>query len=204
MIKKLFFVVLLSFTCFSLAQDSGTKYIQISDVAQTQHDKIVIYEFFWYGCPHCFNIEPTINKIESNLEEDTILIKVPVALRPSWLNHAKAYYAIQQMKLDDILHEKIFEEIHLNNNRLDTKNKLEEFIEGYGFDKKKFSEYYDSFGTEIRERRSNRLAKQYQINSVPTLVVNGKYLTSGSYVSEYDELYNVVFLLVEKERQNKK
>ncbi len=193
MIKKLLFIILLSFVNIGFAEKSNLKYIQISDEAQTQHEKIVIYEFFWYGCPHCFNIEPTINKIESNLEEDTILVKVPVALRPSWLNHAKAYYALEQMKLDDILHEKIFEEIHLNNNRLDTKNKLEEFIEGHGFDKKKFAEYYDSFGTEIRERRDSRLAKMYQINSVPTLVVNGKYLTSGSYVSEYDELYNIVF-----------
>ena len=84
------------------------KYVQISTERQQESKDIIIYEFFWYGCPHCYNIEPTINQIEDNLKKDTILIKVPVALRNTWEIHAKAYYTLQQMKLDDDLHEKIF------------------------------------------------------------------------------------------------
>ena len=60
--------------------ESAQKYLQISNSSQTENEKIVIYEFFWYGCPHCFNIEPTIDKIESNLDEDTLLIRLPLSL----------------------------------------------------------------------------------------------------------------------------
>ena len=195
-------VITLVFSGFTMAADSSQKYVQISEQAQTESDKIVIYEFFWYGCPHCYNIEPTIDNIEANLDKDTILIKVPVALRDSWELHAKAYYALQQMKLDDNLHEKVFAEIHVNSNRLDTKEKLTNFIREEGYDADKFLNILDSFGTEIRVKKASRLANQYQIKSVPTLIINGKYKTSGSHVSSYEELYDVVQLLVDKERLN--
>ena len=195
-------VLTLVFSGFTMAADSSQKYVQISNQKQTESDKVVIYEFFWYGCPHCYSLEPTINDIESNLDKDTILIKVPVALRDSWELHAKAYYALQQMKLDDNLHEKVFAEIHVNSNRLDTKEKLANFIREEGYDADKFLNILDSFGTEIRIKKASRLANQYQIKSVPTLVINGKYKTSGSHVSSYQELYDVVQLLVDKERLN--
>ena len=195
-------VITLVFSGFTMAADSSQKYVQISNQKQTESDKIVIYEFFWYGCPHCYNIEPTMDNIEANLDKDTILIKVPVALRDSWELHAKAYYALQQMKLDDNLHEKVFAEIHINSNRLDTKEKLAYFIKEEGYDVDKFLNILDSFGTEIRVKKASRLANQYQIKSVPTLIINGKYKTSGSHVSSYEELYDVVQLLVDKERLN--
>ena len=195
-------LILLFFTNIGLSSDTTQKYIQISNQKQTESDKIVIYEFFWYGCPHCYNLEPTMGRIESNLEKDTILVKVPVALRDTWESHAKAYYALQQMNLDDNLHEKIFTEIHINSNRLDTKEKLTQFIEDEGYNSKRFSEIFDSFGTDIRVKKASRLANQYQITSVPTLIINGKYKTSGSFVSSYEELYDVVQLLINKERIN--
>ena len=181
---------------------SSPKYVQISNQKQTESDKIVVYEFFWYGCPHCFNIEPTINQLESELQKDTVLIKVPVALRDTWENHARAYYALRQMNLDDDLHEKLFEEIHINSQRLDTKDSLSQFISNKGYSSKKFEELFDSYGTEIRMNKAERLRKKYQITSVPTLVVNGKYMTSGSYVSSFAELKDVINMLIEKERSN--
>ena len=199
-ITLLLFLTMFSVNAFSA--DNSQKYVQISNQKQTESDKIIVYEFFWYGCPHCYNLEPTIDKIEANLDKDTILIKIPVALRDSWLNHAKAFYVLQQMKLDDNLHEPIFHEIHINGNRLDTKDKLSNFVSDQGYDGESFAKLFDSFGTEIRVNKASRLAKQYQIDSVPTLIVNGKYSTSGSFVSSYDELYNVVNLLIDKERVN--
>ena len=195
-------LILLFLTNTGFSSDTTQKYIQISNQKQTESDKIVIYEFFWYGCPHCYNLEPTMDRIESNLEKDTILVKVPVALRDTWESHAKAYFALQQMKLDDNLHKKIFTEIHINSNRLDTKEKLTQFIEDEGYNSKRFSEIFDSFGTDLRVKKASRLANQYQITSVPTLIINGKYKTSGSLVSSYEELYDVVQLLINKERIN--
>jgi thiol:disulfide interchange protein DsbA len=178
------------------------KYVQISTEKQQESKDIIIYEFFWYGCPHCYNLEPTMDRIEADLEKDTKVVKLPVALRDSWIPHAKLYYALKQMDKIDQVHNLIFEEIHLEDNRLNTEQQMIDFLGKHGIDTKKFIEKYNSFGTEARIKKASNLAKKYQIDSVPTLIINGKFLTSGSYVSSYDELYSVVNLLVERERND--
>ena len=178
------------------------KYVQISTEKQQESKSIIIYEFFWYGCPHCYNLEPTMERIQADLDKDTKIVKLPVALRDSWIPHAKLFYALQQMGKIDEVHNLIFEEIHLEDNRLNTEQQMVDFLGKHGIDTNKFMEKYNSFGTEARIKKASNLAKKYQINSVPTIIVNGKYLTSGSYVSSYDELYSVINLLIERERND--
>ena len=178
------------------------KYVQISTEKQQESKSIIIYEFFWYGCPHCYNLEPTMERIEADLDKDTKIVKLPVALRDSWIPHAKLFYALQQMGKIDEVHNLIFEEIHLEDNRLNTEQQMVDFLGKHGIDTNKFMEKYNSFGTEARIKKASNLAKKYQINSVPTIIVNGKYLTSGSYVSSYDELHSVINLLIERERND--
>ena len=143
-----------------------------------------------------------MERIEADLDKDTKIVKLPVALRDSWIPHAKLYFALQQMGKIDQVHNLIFEEIHLEDNRLSTEQQMIDFLGKHGIDTNEFMEKYHSFGTEARIKKASNLAKKYQINSVPTIIVNGKYLTSGSYVSSYDELYSVINLLIERERND--
>ena len=200
MLKHIQYSLLVLFVILTSNNVFAQKYAQISTEKQTESDQIIIYEFFWYGCPHCFNLEPTMDRIEADLDKDAKVVKVPVALRDSWLPHAKLYYSLSQMDVIDNIHNLIFEEIHIENNRLDNEDVMAQFLGKNGVDTKDFSEKYNSYGTEARIKKASNLARKYQINSVPTIVVNGKYLTSGSFVSSYDELYSVVNLLVERER----
>ena len=199
-IKFTFLALLLILTTSSNV--FAQKYVQISTEKQQESKDIIIYEFFWYGCPHCYNLEPTIDRIEADLEKDTKVVKLPVALRDSWLPHAKLYYALKQMDKIDQVHNLIFEEIHLEDNRLNTEQQMIDFLGKHDIDTDKFIEKYNSYGTEARMKKASNLAKKYQIDSVPTIIINGKFLTSGSYVSSYDELYSVVNLLVERERND--
>ena len=200
MLKHIQYSLLVLFVILTSNNVFAQKYAQISTEKQTESDQIIIYEFFWYGCPHCFNLEPTMDRIEADLDKDARVVKVPVALRDSWLPHAKLYYSLSQMDMIDNIHNLIFEEIHLEDNRLDNEDVMAQFLGKNGIDTKDFREKYNSYGTEARIKKASNLARKYQINSVPTIVVNGKYLTSGSFVSSYDELYSVVNLLVERER----
>ena len=200
MLKHIQYSLFVLFVILTSNNVFAQKYAQISTEKQTESDQIIIYEFFWYGCPHCFNLEPTMDRIEADLDKDAKVVKVPVALRDSWLPHAKLYYSLSQMDVIDNIHNLIFEEIHIENNRLDNEDVMAQFLGKNGIDTKEFREKYSSYGTEARIKKASNLARKYQINSVPTIVVNGKYLTSGSFVSSYDELYSVVNLLVERER----
>jgi len=200
MLKHIQYSLFVLFVMLTSNNVFAQKYAQISTEKQTESDQIIIYEFFWYGCPHCFNLEPTMDRIEADLDRDAKVVKVPVALRDSWLPHAKLYYSLSQMDMIDNIHNLIFEEIHIENNRLDNEDVMAQFLGKNGIDTNDFREKYNSYGTEARIKKASNLARKYQINSVPTIVVNGKYLTSGSFVSSYDELYSVVNLLVERER----
>ena len=113
---------------------------------------------------------------------------------------SKPLKCAQKLGMED--HNLIFEEIHLEDNRLNTEQQMIDFLGKHGIDTNNFMEKYNSFGTEARIKKASNLAKKYQINSVPTIIVNGKYLTSGSYVSSYDELYSVINLLIERERND--
>ena len=200
---KIRFTLLVLFLILTTSSNVfAQKYVQISTEKQQESKDIIIYEFFWYGCPHCYNLEPTMDRIEADLEKDTKVVKLPVALRDSWIPHAKLYYALKQMDKIDQVHNLIFEEIHLEDNRLNTEQQMVDFLGKHGIDTDKFIEKYNSFGTEARMKKASNLAKKYQIDSVPTIIINGKFLTSGSYVSSYDELYSVVNLLVERERND--
>ena len=180
-IKHFIYVLLLSVL---MAQGAyAQKYIQISTEKQQESKDIIIYEFFWYGCPHCYNLEPTMDRIEADLDKDTKIVKVPVALRDSWLPHAKLYYALKQMGKIDDMHNLIFEEIHIENNRLSSEQQIVDFLSRFDINIDEFKQLYNSFGTEARVKKSSNLARKYQINSVPTIIVNGKFLTSGSYLS---------------------
>ena len=202
MFKIKYFLLATIIILITLPNVFAQKYVQISTEKQQESKSIIIYEFFWYGCPHCYNLEPTMERIEADLDKDTKIVKLPVALRDSWIPHAKLYYALQQMGKIDEVHNLIFEEIHLEDNRLNTEQQMVDFLGKHGIDTNKFMEKYNSFGTEARIKKASNLAKKYQINSVPTIIVNGKYLTSGSYVSSYDELYSVINLLIERERND--
>ena len=200
MFKLRYFLLSFLFLLLSSQIVHAQKYVQISTEKQQESKDVIIYEFFWYGCPHCFNLEPTMDRIKADLEKGARIVKVPVALRDSWMPHAKLYYALKQMNKIDDIHNLIFEEIHLEDNRLNTEESMVEFLGKAGIDTKLFLEKYNSYGTEARIKKSSNLARKFQINSVPTIIVNGKYLTSGSYVSSYDELYSVVNLLVERKK----
>tara|TARA_B100001059_G_C17784451_1_gene556228 strand:- start:868 stop:1479 length:612 start_codon:yes stop_codon:yes gene_type:complete len=202
MLKIKYLLVAIFLILVSPSDVFAQKYVQISTEKQQESEDIIVYEFFWYGCPHCYNLEPTMERIEADLDKDTKVVKLPVALRDSWIAHAKLYYALEQMNQIDKVHNLIFEEIHLENNRLNTEQQMIDFLGKHGIDTNEFIEKYNSFGTEARIKKASNLAKKYQINSVPTIIVNGKYLTSGSYVSSYDELYSVVNLLIERERND--
>ena len=111
MFKLRHFLLSLSFLLLSSQVAHAQKYVQISTEKQQESTDVIIYEFFWYGCPHCFNLEPTMDRIEADLEKGARIVKVPVALRDSWMPHAKLYYALKQMNKIDDVHNQIFEEI---------------------------------------------------------------------------------------------
>lgn len=179
---------------------AGNDYQLISPAVKTsQPDKVVVTEIFWYGCPHCFRFEPFVEKWSAGMPDGVIFEQVPSSLNPRWTEHARAYYSFQMMGKLEETHRAFFDAIHLKRQRLNSVDTIAEFVAERGLDEKVFREYYFSFPVETQLRKNVQIEKRYGHNGVPAVIVNGKYLVSGSLAGSNERMIQIINFLVAKE-----
>lgn len=162
--------------------------------------KVEVLEFFWYRCPHCFQLEPALNGWLKTLPKDAQVRRVPAVFRPDWMPGAKLYYTLEQMNLLGKLHDKAFDAYHVENINLNEPAVLGDWIAKQGVDRKKFEGIYDSFSTQSKATQGARLVTAYAITGVPAFVIDGKYTTSVSMTGSPERLFEVLDQLVVKAR----
>lgn len=182
---------------------AGQDYLVLASAQGTSSspDKIEVAEIFWYGCPHCYNLEPRVSEWGKKLATDVSFVRIPVMWNPTNQIHARLFYTAQALgKLED-MHEAIFREIHVNKKMLAEETEIQAFFERFGVSPADFQKTFRSFAVEGQLRRAKDLTQRYQIRSVPQMVVNGKYSTDAPGVKSFDDMFAVVAELVERERQ---
>ncbi len=169
-------------------------------VATTAADgKIEVVEFFWYGCPHCYELEPKLEAWLENKPENVSFIRVPAPLNPKWTVHAQFYYAAEILGLADKLHTPLFKAMHEEKRKLYDKESLIDFAVEQGVDRQKFVDALNSFGVYVKVQNARKLGQRYQLDGVPAIGINGKYKTSGSLAGSYNKMFEIVSKLIAKE-----
>lgn len=146
-------------------------------------NKVEVIEFFWYSCPHCNAFEPVLVDWVKRQGDKIAFKRVPIAFRESFVPEQRLYYALETMGLVDQFHSKVFHSIHLQRRPLNTENAIGDFMAKQGVDRKKFLEVYNSFGVQSKARRASQLQTAYQIDGVPMIAIDGRYLTSPSIIA---------------------
>jgi thiol:disulfide interchange protein DsbA len=157
---------------------------------------IEVREFFWYGCPHCFKLEPYVAGWLKTKPADINFIRTPAALNPVWEQNARGYYAVDMMGLTAKAHAPLFEAIHVKGLRPFDQVALATFYKTQGVDTARFNGLYNSFAVTGKVAQSKALAMKYRLEGVPALVVNAKYVVKG----EDGHALDVVNYLIAKER----
>lgn len=143
-------------------------------------DKVQVLEFFWYACPHCYDLEPHLEAWLKNKPENIEFDRVPAMFqRSDVVMQAKTYYALRLMGLDEKLNEVIFHAIHKQDNKLRTQEEMEKLLGGHGVDLDAYRKAMKSFAVQTQARRAAVLAERFDIRGVPAIVVDGKYRTGG-------------------------
>lgn len=207
--KKLFvaLAMLLSLPmAFAADQYSpGHGYTVIASPVRTENpDKIEVTEVFWYGCPHCFHLEPISQEWQKHIPSDVDFHYMPAVFGRGWEAHARAYYVSELLGIHDKIHTPLFNAIHVEKQRLNTKETLAKFFEKFGVSEASFNKQYDSFAVNSRMSQADSKIRAYGIRGVPSLIVNGKYLVSAETAGGSDNIFNVVDFLIEKERKESK
>ena len=176
--RQLAAALLLSIPFLAHGQQAGKDYAVIHPpLLLHESSKVELIEFFYYGCPECFDLEPFLNEWLQG-RKDVRIIRIP-AFRSSWLPLARTYYALSMLGLEQGLRERIFQAMH-DGIDLNDENVLFSWIGGQGIDTEKFESAYRSRAVRNSIMESEDLARRLGINGVPSLVVDGKFLVLGN------------------------
>ncbi|CAN5907045.1 thiol:disulfide interchange protein DsbA [soil metagenome] len=164
---------------------NGTDYRTLTEAQPTDAGKKVeVTEFFWYSCPHCSAFEPDLEAWVKKQGDKIVLKRVPVIFRPEMIPEQRLYYALESMGKAEEFQKKIFHAIHVEHQRLDNAVAITDFMVKNGIDKQKFTDAYNSFSVEAKLKRAAQLQTAYKIDGVPTMAIDGRYLTSPSIVGQ--------------------
>lgn len=187
------------------ALTAGKEYVLLQPAIETQDPKRVeVMEFFWYGCPHCFTLEPDLTAWVKTLPKGTYFRRIPAVFNPAWSHLARAYYAAELLGVTEKVHYDIFNAIHLSGQNLNNREALLAFVAKLGVNRKQFSQTLDSPEVTARVEASKRLGAAAQLQGVPALVIDGKYQTSVSQTGGHEQLFATANELIAKAHASKK
>jgi thiol:disulfide interchange protein DsbA len=190
---------------------AGVHYELVEPFEKTSPDKIVVTQFFWFGCPHCYTFEPHLVLWNRHKAADVELVRIPVTRGSNDHPHARLFYTLEVLGRSDLHHE-IFDTIHRENNRLyvdgddaQTRELQLAFARRHGIDADQFLAAYDSPAVQEKVHYAERVLRHYKVLKLPTFVVNGRYMTDMSRIGRSaPTLLALVDDLVASERSRSK
>lgn len=186
----------------SPAYQLGKEYRQVREIqAPADPKRITVEEFFWYGCPHCFHLEPEVAAWLPKKAGDVDFSRVPNTLgRPEGEVHARAFYIAQNLGIADKVHKPLFDAIHVQHYPMSSLESIRAlFVEVAGIKPADFDGIANSFVVDSGLRRADVSARTYGITSVPQLVIGGKYI-----VGAQPDTMKVVDFVIDKIRKERK
>ncbi|MES2623865.1 MAG: thiol:disulfide interchange protein DsbA/DsbL [Pseudomonadota bacterium] len=168
----------------------------------TTDDKVDVTEVFWYGCPHCYAFDPLLESWADEQAANISFTRTPLMVWSAMnKQHARLFYAVQQLGKTDTLHSIIFDEVQKNRKPLADESTAAELVANYGVAATDFTSAYNSFTVDTLLRKAEAMQKEIPIPSVPVLIVNGKYMVEGNEaVPGHEDMLEVVEFLVLKEK----
>ena len=176
-------------------------------------DKVEILEFFQYGCPGCYTMEPHTTLWKIMYENLATVTRVPVMFRPKLRSFARLYYTLEALGRIDArgrndLHHEVFDQVQriwqppLTSDDGQENFKLQlQFATSWGIDAAKFTEAYHSAAVEQKLRQAEELGTTYRITHTPTFVVAGKYQTDTAKAGDEFRLMRLLTDLALKSRE---
>jgi thiol:disulfide interchange protein DsbA len=180
-IRRLLLALLAALPVASLAApQAGSDYTILQPQPTEAPGKIVVTEFFWYGCPHCFDFEPALEAWLKKQKPDVKFRLVPAILNPEWAHDAAVFYSLEALGQIPRLHAPLFNAIHVDHLSTGNKAALDQWLAKNGVDPKKFDETMKSFGVQAKVRRAAQETIAYQVEGTPALAVQGLYTINGA------------------------
>jgi len=165
-------------------------------------DKIEVAEFFWYGCIHCYNLEPLLEDWVPKLPADAQFRRIPAVFNARWAHDAAIFYAFETFGVLDKVHRPFFDAIHRDRLKTDNPEALAQWLAKNGLDPKKFDDTMKSFGVQSKVRRAAQLTTAALIDGTPAIAVHGRYTISADQGRTREGMLVTAERLISVVRQN--
>ena len=183
------------------APEDGYREVQ-TDVTSPE-GKVLVQEFFWYGCPHCYHLEAELEPWLDDLADDVVFERRALALGQHWLPLTRAFYAAETLGAVEDSHHAVFVALHEDGKRLGDLDAIAAFYADLGVDEQAFRDAYQGFSVQNQIRRTGQIAQSAGVRGVPALLVDGRYLVTGRLAGGHAEMLAVVDALVESIREQR-
>ena len=191
---------------FADAPKLGTEFDAVAQPIPTENAaKIEVMEIFWYGCPHCYHMEEPLSAWVKKLPKDVYFKRMPGLPNASWAPMAKAFYAMDALGVSEKLHTPLFEAIHKSKtlNPTDEAATIVWVTQQSGLDKLKVEQAFKSFSTNTNLNRAAQIFRASGATGVPTLMINGKYITSATQAGGNEQALKVADYIIGNVRSDK-
>ncbi len=195
-------LILLAWNTMAVAGEfEAGEHYRVIEPAKTVRggDGVEIADIFWYGCPHCYTFKPMLDEWVAQNGERVRLVRLPAMVNRSWHIHGQAWYTALALGKAEELHQAIFDAIHQDGQRLNQRSGLRSLFEQHGVTPENFDSAWESFSVDAHLRRARQLNGDYGIRGTPSVVINGRYMTSPSMVGSYEQFFRLLDELVARE-----
>ena len=160
---------------------------------------IEVSEYFWYGCPHCYALEPLLKTWLQTLPKDVVFRRVHADFG-RWGAGARLYYALDAIGEEARLRSALFDAIHVDRLAYTREADVSDWLVARGVDRGRFSSAYNSAAVAAKVKEAQASTQAHGVDGVPTLVVGGRYRASPTTVGGHEALLAVVDALIAKLR----
>ncbi len=183
------------------APQEGREYYRFKNAMPVETGKkIEVLEFFSYGCPHCGEFEPILQNWLKTLPPDVAFRRVPVVFQDKWVPLAKEYYTLEALGEDARLSPEMFTAIHGKGTNMSSEKIFFDWAAAHGLDRKKVEDMYNSFAIAGKMNRARQMAQSYGVQSVPLVVIDGKFVVSTEKIGSHAAMLPVMDALIAKAR----
>ena len=178
-------------------------YRVISQQPVESAERIEVIDFFFYACQYCNDLLPHLERWQKRNSGEVVFRHVPVVRHDSWVPLAKTYYTLEAMGEAERLHSMVYRSYHIEELSMSQDKVIAEWAEKHGLDREKFMTIYRSDETRQKIERARKMTMDYDIRGTPTIVVDGRYLTSTSMTPSIPQVIPVLDSLVRIARQQR-
>ncbi len=197
----------------SLKWVAGKNYVPLSPAQQTDSPpgKVEVIEVFWYACPHCYALDPLIESWRKTKPDYIDFKRVPVTWQEIHRAHARLFYTLAALGKEDALHKGIFELMHtdaghqgnylfMQGNGQETFSVMQQYAKSNGIAPDEFAGAWNSFTVQSNMSRADDIVRRYRIDGVPSILINGKYMTDEGMAGGPANVINIINDLAASER----